>query len=54
MLSNGESVNPSDYEELINPHYHQPKVVLTLENVLNFIARQGIDISVLKHSCNES
>lgn len=54
MLSNGESFNPCDYEELKNPHYQQPKVVLTLENALNFIAQQGIDISVLKLSCNES
>ena len=54
MLSNGESFNPSDYEELMNPHYHQPKVVLTLENALNFIAQQGIAISILKLSCNES
>lgn len=54
MLSNGETFNPSDYEELKNPHNHQPKVVLTLENALNFIAQQGIDISVLELSCNES
>lgn len=54
MLSNGESFNPCDYVELKNPHYQQPKVVLTLENALNFIAQQGIDISVLKLSCNES
>lgn len=46
--------NPCDYEELMNPHSHQPKVVLTLENALNFIAQQGIDISVLQLSCNES
>ena len=54
MLSNGESFNPCDYQELMNPHYQQPKVVLTLENALNFIAQQGIDISVLGLSCNES
>lgn len=54
MLSNGETFNPCDYDELMNPHSHQPKVVLTLENALNFIAQQGIDISVLQLSCNES
>lgn len=54
MLLNGESFNPCDYEELRNPYVQQPKVVLTLENALNFIAQQGIDISVLELSCNES
>jgi len=54
MLSNGEAFNPSDYEELMNPYPQQPKVVLTLANALDFIAQQGIDISVLELSCNES
>ena len=47
-----EPFNPCDYEELNNPHCHQPKVILTLEDALNFIAQQGIDISVLNLSCN--
>jgi len=54
MISENEPFNPCDYEELNNPYYQQPKVILTLENALNFIAQQGIDISVLNLSCNEN
>lgn len=53
MISNGEKFNPCDYEELVNPKPIEPKVVLTMETALSFIASQGIDISVLK-ICNNS
>lgn len=51
MILNGEKFNPSDYEELVNPKPNEPKVVLTMETALSFIASQGIDISVL-NICN--
>ncbi len=54
MISNGETFNPCDYEELVNPHPSEPKVVLTMETALSFIAAQGIDISVLNVSSNDS
>ncbi len=49
MVSNGEFFNPCDYEELKNP---KPKLSksegqITLDSALNYIAAQGIDISVL-------
>lgn len=53
MLSNGEKFNPCDYEELVNPKPNEPKVVLTMETALSFIASQGVDISVL-NICNNS
>lgn len=54
MLLNGERFNPCDYEELVNPHPSKPKVILNLETALSFIASQGIDISSLNISYNNS
>lgn len=50
MISNSERFNPCDYGELVNPHPQEPKVVLTMESALSFIASQGVDISVLNIS----
>jgi transposase len=46
MVSNGESFNPSDYEELNKPV--QRKVVLSDETAIAFLIAQGYDVSSLK------
>jgi len=46
MISTGETFNPSDYEEFMNPAPR--KAVLTDETAIAFLAAQGYDVSSLK------
>lgn len=39
--------NPTDYTELMDPHFNQPKVVLNDKNVFAYLEAQGYDSSLL-------
>ena len=47
MVSEKQPFNPTDYEELMDPHYSQPKVTLNDANVFAYLESQGYDISLL-------
>lgn len=47
MVSEQASFNPTDYTELMNPHFNQPKVVLNDKNVFSYLQSQGYDPSLL-------
>lgn len=52
MVSEKTSFSPTDYEELMNPHNHQVKVVLNEDNVFAYLQANGYDLSTLK-KCND-
>ena len=47
MVSEKQPFNPTDYEELMDPHYSQPKVTLNEANVFAYLESQGYDTSLL-------
>ena len=53
MVSEKQPFNPTDYEELMDPHYSQPKVTLNDANVFAYLESQGYDISLLV-KCNDN
>lgn len=53
MVSKKQHFNPADYEELMDPHYQNPKVVLNDANVFAYLKSQGYDTSLLV-KCNDN
>lgn len=53
MVYKKQSFNPVDYTELLDPHFHQPKVVLNEANVFVYLESQGYDTSLLV-KCNDN
>ena len=53
MLSEKKPFAPTDYEELMDSHKHEKRVVLNEENALAFLAAQGYDTSQLV-KCNDN
>ncbi len=47
MVSKQAPFNPTDYAELMDPHFNQPKVVLNDKNVFAYLEAQGYDPSLL-------
>jgi transposase len=47
MISTKQPFNPTDYEELMDPHYSTSKVTLNDENVFAYLEAQGYDLSLL-------
>ena len=47
MIKSGQDFNPTDYKELTNPKPQTPKVELTVETALQFLASKGLDVSSL-------
>jgi Transposase and inactivated derivatives len=53
MVSEKQPFNPTDYAELMDPHFNQPKVTLNDTNVFAYLEAQGYDISLLV-KCNDN
>lgn len=53
IISEKKSFNPTDYIELINPNFNQPKVTLNDTNVFAYLKSQGYDTSLLV-KCNDN
>ena len=53
MVSEKHYFNPTDNEELMDPHYSTPKVTLNDENVFAYLEAQGYDLSLLV-KCNDN
>lgn len=53
IVSKRQHFNPADYEELMDPHYQSPKVVLNDANVFAYLEEQGYDTSLLV-KCNDN
>ncbi len=53
MISKLQPFNPTDYEELLDPHFNQTKVVLNDSNVFAYLVAQGYDTSLLV-KCNDN
>jgi hypothetical protein len=53
MVAEKQSFNPTDYTELMDPHFDQPKVTLNDTNVFAYLEAQGYDISLLV-KCNDN
>ena len=53
MVSEKQPFNPTDYEELMDPHFNQPKVTLNDTNVFAYLESQGYDTSLLV-KCNDN
>jgi len=53
MVSEKQPFNPTDYTELMDPHFNQPKVILNDTNVFAYLESQGYDISLLVN-CNDN
>lgn len=47
MISAKQPFNPTDYEELMDPHYSTSKATLNDENVFAYLEAQGYDLSLL-------
>lgn len=47
MVSEQKPWNPTDYTEMVDPHFNQPKVVLNDVNVFSYLEAQGYDTSLL-------
>lgn len=47
MISEQAPFNPTDYAELMDPHFNQPKVILNDKNVFAYLESQGYDPSLL-------
>lgn len=52
MVSKKKAFNPTDYEELMDPHNHTERVILNETSAIAFLAAQGYDISGLV-KCND-
>ena len=50
MISEQAPFNPTDYTELMDSHFNQPKVVLNDKNVFAYLESQGYDPSLLVKS----
>ena len=46
MILTGESFNPSDYEELMNPKPRNPRE-FTIESAVDFLKSSGADINTI-------
>jgi transposase len=53
MILSKQSFTPTDYEELMDPHYQEPKVILNNTNVFAYLEAQGYDTSLLV-KCNDN
>lgn len=53
MVSEKQPFNPSDYTELMDPHFNKPKVTLNDANVFAYLESQGYDTSLLV-KCNDN
>lgn len=53
IVSEKQYFNPTDYEELMDPHCQSPKVVLNDSNVFAYLEAQGYDTSLLV-KCNDN
>ena len=53
MISEKQPFNPTDYTELMDPHFDQPKVTLNDINVFAYLESQGYDTSLLV-KCNDN
>lgn len=53
MVSEKQHFNPTDYEELMDPHFKNPKVLLNDANVFAYLEAQGYDTSLLV-KCNDN
>jgi len=47
MISKAQPFNPTDYTELMDPHFNQPRVILNDANVFSYLESQGYDSSLL-------
>jgi len=53
MILEKKSFDPTDYTELMDPHFTQQRVVLNDENVFAYLEAKGIDTSLLV-KCNDN
>lgn len=53
MVSDKQPFNSTDYEELKDSHYNQPKVTLNDKSVFSYLVSQGYDTSLLV-KCNDN
>jgi len=53
MISEKQTFNPTDYTELMDPHFQESKVVLNDLNVFAYLESQGYDTSLLVN-CNDN
>lgn len=53
MVSERQHFTPDYYEELTDPHYQNPKVVLNDVKVFVYLEAQGYDTSLLV-KCNDN
>lgn len=53
MISEKKPFNPTDYTEMMDPHFNQPKVVLNDDNVFAYLEARGFDTSLLI-KCNDN
>lgn len=54
MVSKKSPFNPTDYTELMDPHFHTAKVVLNEESIFAYLKEQGYDISLLTKNCTDN
>lgn len=47
MVSEKKPFNPTDYTEVVDPHFKQHKVILNDKNVFAYLEAQGYDISLM-------
>lgn len=47
MIKDQQPFNPTDYTELMDPHFNQPKIILDDETVFAYLESQGYDPSIL-------
>lgn len=53
MISEKQPFTPTDYTELMDPHFNQPKVTLNDTNVFAYLESKGYDTSLLS-KCNDN
>ena len=53
MVSEKRYFNPTDYTELMDPHFNQQRVTLNESNVFDYLKAQGYDTSLLV-KCNDN
>jgi len=53
MVSEKQHFNPTDYTELMDPHFNQQRVTLNKTNVFAYLEAQGYDTSLLVQ-CNDN
>lgn len=54
ILSEEKPFNPTDYTELMDPHFQDKKVSLNEENAFAYLKAQGYDISLITKNCNDN